>query len=160
MPYHVWSLGWCGERRRGRWHWFKARKPLLVTQPWELLSVLLNTLINAYLSEAPGGLLHVKRFYFTDCPLDKRNLISEPTQKARCALWVYWSGSTTAAVSSNVCAAGVIRNMLHAGCSKLQELNKPDRGLSVPFRANSRVKKRYIWGTIKAIATKKGWGND
>lgn len=36
---------------------------------------------NAYLSEAPGGLLHVRTFYFTDCPLDKRNLISEPTQR-------------------------------------------------------------------------------
>lgn len=114
-------------RQRGRWHWSEARKPLLVTQPWELLSALLNPPINAYLSEAPRGQLHV-RFYFTDCLVDKRNLISEPTQKARCALWVYWSGSTAAAVSANVCAAGIIRNMLHAGCSKLQELNKPDRG--------------------------------
>lgn len=81
--------GGAGERQRGRWHRFEARKPLLVTQPRELLSALLNTLINAYLREAPGGLLHVRRCYFTDCPLDKRNLISELTQKACCALWLY-----------------------------------------------------------------------
>jgi len=28
-------------------------------------------------------------------------------------------------------------------------------GLPIPFRANSRVKKRHIWRIIKAIATKK-----
>lgn len=76
-----WSLGWGG----GGDTVLKQGSPFL-SLSLELPGALLNTLTNAFLNEVPRGQLPVRRLDFTDCPIDKRNLISEPTQKARCAL--------------------------------------------------------------------------
>lgn len=154
MPYRVWTVGWCGGELEGEVAIWSKGTPSCHSA-LKASCCLVKYADKCISLQSSRRTSHVRKFYFADCPLDKRNLISEPTQKARCALWVYWSGSTTAAVSSNVSAVCIIRNMLHAGCSKLQELNKPDRGPSISFQGEQQGKEAAYMENYQSHCNKK-----